>query len=68
MDVAASDGKIGAWKRALRNLEGHIPDLDYYAFRNIPSEEVLPWTHLVDDSRTAYLLKHDQASQLAALS
>jgi radical SAM superfamily enzyme YgiQ (UPF0313 family) len=68
MEVAASDGKIGAWKRALRNLEGHIPDLDYYAFRNIPGEEVLPWTHLVDDTRTAYLLKHDQASQLAALS
>lgn len=68
MEVAASDGKIGAWKRALRNLEGHIPDLDYYAFRNIPSDEVLPWSHLVDENKTAYLLKHDQAAQLAALS
>jgi radical SAM superfamily enzyme YgiQ (UPF0313 family) len=55
-------------QRALRNLEGHIPDLDYYAFRTIPSEEVLPWSHLVDENKTAYLLKHDQAAQLAALS
>jgi radical SAM superfamily enzyme YgiQ (UPF0313 family) len=67
-EVAQGDGKIGAWKKAFRNLDGDTPDLDYYAFRDIPVAEILPWSHLVDEAKTAYLLKHDQAAELAASS
>ncbi len=68
IDIAGTDGKMGAWKRAFRNLPTDVPDLDYYAFRQIPKDEILPWSHLVDPAKTAYLLKHDQAAELAALS
>lgn len=64
--VAAGDGKIGDWKKAFRNLDSDTPSLDYYAFRDIPVTEILPWSHLVDEAKTAYLLKHDQAAELAA--
>lgn len=64
--IAESDGNLGAWKRALRHLPEGTPDIDYYAFRDIPRDEVLPWSHLVDASRTDYLAKHlDSAMTLA---
>jgi len=68
IDIASTDGKIGAWKKALRELPEGVPDLDYYAFRQIGKDEILPWSHLVDPAKTAYLLKHDQAAQITALS
>ncbi|HEY9775220.1 MAG TPA: radical SAM protein [Planktothrix sp.] len=66
--VAAAGGKLGAWKRAWRNLPDNCPDLDYYAFREIPQDEVLPWSHLVEAAKTDYLSKHNVAAQLAASS
>lgn len=63
--IAKTDGNIGAWKRALRNLPDDIPGLDYYVFRDIPTDEVLPWSHLVDSNRSDYLAKHLDSAILA---
>jgi radical SAM superfamily enzyme YgiQ (UPF0313 family) len=66
LQVAESASNLGAWKRALRNLPDGCPDEDYYAFREIPRDEVLPWRHLMEDSKAGMLDKHSkQASELA---
>ncbi|MBL0188386.1 MAG: radical SAM protein [Candidatus Obscuribacter sp.] len=66
MEVAADGHNLGAWKRALRKRQDDIPDLDYYAFREIPLDEVLPWEHLTDINKTTYLQKHQgEAATLA---
>lgn len=58
---------IGAWKKALRELPAGCPGMDYFAFREIPETEILPWSHLVDGARTDFLQKHlTQASALAS--
>jgi radical SAM superfamily enzyme YgiQ (UPF0313 family) len=62
MEVAQSKGNIGAWKKALRNLPPECPPEDYFVYRDIPYEEVLPWSHLINTSRTGMLLKHSQAA------
>jgi radical SAM superfamily enzyme YgiQ (UPF0313 family) len=58
MQVAEAGGTLGAWKREAKNCQKQMPDLDYYIFRNIPETELLPWHHLTDSARTAYLQKH----------
>lgn len=65
--VAKSGGNIGAWKKALRQAPPEFPGMDYFAFRNIAEDEVLPWTHLVDVNRTEYLSKHLKSAAQAAV-
>jgi radical SAM superfamily enzyme YgiQ (UPF0313 family) len=66
--VAQSGGKLGAWKKSLKNLPEGCPDLDYYAFRTIPQDEQLPWAHLVEQSKTDYLSKHNTVAEVAAVA
>jgi radical SAM superfamily enzyme YgiQ (UPF0313 family) len=66
-DVARSGGKLGAWKRALRQLPSGGPGLEYYAFRTIPESELLPWSHLVEVKKTEYLLKHNLEAEAVAV-
>lgn len=63
--VSGLGENLGAWKKALRNLPAGVPNLDYYAFREIPLEEVLPWQHLSDETKSAYLKKHKNEAALA---
>ncbi|MBL8083433.1 MAG: radical SAM protein [Candidatus Obscuribacter sp.] len=63
--VSGLGENLGAWKKAMRNLPTGVPDLDYYAFREIPLEEVLPWQHLSDETKSAYLKKHKSEAALA---
>jgi len=67
VEIAGGAGNLGAWKNLFRHLPANVPDLDYYAFRTIPFEETLPWSHLVDKNRTDYLQKHDQTAALQAV-
>jgi hypothetical protein len=67
LEIAQGPGNLGAWKRLLRRPPPFTPGLDYYAFRNIPFEEILPWHHIVDKDRSQYLQKHDQAAAQGAL-
>ncbi len=64
--VAKTGGNIGAWKRALKENSAQCPGFDYYAFRTIEADQLLPWTHLVEPARTGYLEKHNQQAQEAA--
>lgn len=64
--VAAKGGKLGAWKAQLRSAKDS-PDLEYYAFRNIPIDEMLPWFHLVDESKTVYLKRHNETASLQSV-
>lgn len=65
--VAAGDGGLGAWRAALRNRQPYCPGQDFYAFRDIPYDETLPWSHLVEASKAKMLVKHDEtARKLAA--
>jgi radical SAM superfamily enzyme YgiQ (UPF0313 family) len=66
LEVAQSDGKLGSWKRALKNNAASVPSLEYYAFRQIPYDEVLPWQHLTERPRTDYLQKHSLAAAVHA--
>ncbi len=67
LSIAKAGNKIGAWKRAFRqNFEG-VPDFDYYAFRQIPTDEFLPWTHLTEPAKADYLEKHLQTAQNLAV-
>ncbi|MGH9553872.1 MAG: hypothetical protein ACRD3W_31130, partial [Terriglobales bacterium] len=57
-EVARLGGKLGAWKKAMRNRPTGCPNLDYFVYREIPTDEILPWSHLTDSARTEYLEKH----------
>jgi radical SAM superfamily enzyme YgiQ (UPF0313 family) len=63
MEVAQTKANIGSWKKALRNLPPDCPSQDYFVYRDIPYDEVLPWSHLVNTARSGMLLKHSQAAQ-----
>jgi radical SAM superfamily enzyme YgiQ (UPF0313 family) len=66
LQVFAQGSTIGAWKRACKKNADHLPDLDYYAFRQIPTDEFLPWSHLTEPEKTEYLNKHLVAAQSLA--
>ncbi len=63
--VEENSGNLGAWKKAIKEAAngGGIPPVrDYYIFREIPRDEILPWSHLQDEEKTAYLGKHNDAA------
>lgn len=65
IQVAREGGGLGAWKKVFRENK-KFAMLEYYAFRDIPTNEILPWDHLTEKSKTEYLEKHNQtALQLA---
>ncbi|GMH37162.1 hypothetical protein BSKO_05035 [Bryopsis sp. KO-2023] len=51
---------LGAFRRAFNDLEGEIPPLEYYVYREIPEDEVLPWDHIIGPLRKPTLEKHRQ--------
>lgn len=64
--VSQKGGKLGAWKSELRQAKDS-PGLEYYAFRDIPQDEMLPWSHLVDETKTVYLKKHNETASLQSV-
>jgi radical SAM superfamily enzyme YgiQ (UPF0313 family) len=64
--VASGGTTLGSWKKALRHLPEGCPGLEYFAFRTIAEDETLPWSHLVEASKTAYLNKHNTLAHSAA--
>lgn len=65
MDVAHNGGNLGAWRKATRNMRN--PTFDFYVHRDIGEDEILPWSHLVDQSRSQYLSKHHLEAANAAI-
>ncbi|CAI7807615.1 unnamed protein product [Closterium sp. NIES-54] len=39
-------GSQGSFGRAFKEMKGHVPPPEYYAFRLVEESEVLPWAHL----------------------
>jgi radical SAM superfamily enzyme YgiQ (UPF0313 family) len=58
--VAQGDGNLGAWRNALRHRPDGCPGMDFYVYRDIPEDETLPWSHLVDVPKTHMLRRHHQ--------
>ncbi|RTL35519.1 MAG: radical SAM protein [Candidatus Melainabacteria bacterium] len=67
IEVAKEGGSLGAWKKIFRQQK-EFPMLDFYAFRQIPETEILPWEHLTENTRTEYLQKHQVAAAQLALT
>lgn len=68
IEVTRAGGGLGAWKKVFRENKD-FPSLDFYAFRDIPSSEILPWNHLTENTKTEFLQKHnDTAAQLSIAS
>lgn len=68
-EIAKTQGSVGDWKRALRNLPDGAPALQFFAFRDIEVDEILPWQHISPPQKEGTLLRHsDQAKLLAQTS
>lgn len=66
LQIAEGKGNLGAWRQAMRKMPDNCPDSDYYIYRNIPYEETLPWSHLVDEPKADMLLKHSHTADKLA--
>ncbi len=49
---------LGSYKRAFKQLQGQIPDLDFYVYSNWSTEQILPWNHLQGSLPRSTLIKH----------
>ncbi len=56
-DINLENQSLGSWKKALRNRTSDCPDLHFYAYRQIPNDEILPWSHITSKSNTEMLLQ-----------
>jgi radical SAM superfamily enzyme YgiQ (UPF0313 family) len=68
LEVAEGTGKLGTWRTALKRHAQICPSQDFYVFREIPYDEVLPWSHLVDEPKNAMLLRHSETAERLASS
>jgi radical SAM superfamily enzyme YgiQ (UPF0313 family) len=64
MQIAQDKPGLGNWKKAFRDQKFNCPDLDFYAFRQIPLQECLPWSHLVPSNKIEMLRKHEEQATL----
>ena len=59
-------GTIGSWNRAYREVSGslNIPSFDWYALRERPYEEVLPWNLIDSGIKTESLIQESKKTFL----
>lgn len=55
--VAKAGESLGAWKKILREHEESVPSMKYYAYRDIPENEILPWTHISTEDKMPILTR-----------
>jgi hypothetical protein len=66
--VARGDANLGAWRNALRHRPDGCPGMDFFVWRDIPRDETLPWSHLVEAPKTQMLgRQHQDAIEKAAM-
>ncbi len=53
---------LGSYRRAFKELRGHLPDLEFYVHQNWSLDQVLPWSHLQGALPPATLEKHLQGA------
>lgn len=49
---------LGSYRRAFKQLQGQVPELDHYVYSPWDTAEVLPWDHLKASLPKATLQKH----------
>ncbi len=49
---------LGSFKRAFKQLQGKLPELDFYIHSHWSTQQVLPWNHLQGPLPSSTLLKH----------
>jgi radical SAM superfamily enzyme YgiQ (UPF0313 family) len=49
---------VGSYKRAFKQLQGQIPNLDYYVHDHWECDRILPWHHIQGALPQATLVKH----------
>ncbi len=49
---------LGSYRRAFKQLQGQIPNLDFYVFQQWSTDQVLPWSHLQGPLPPSILEKH----------
>ncbi len=58
LQVARAKESLGSWKKALRDHRDRVPSLEFYAYRDIIEDEVLPWAHIANEEKIAFLSRH----------
>lgn len=53
---------LGSYRRAFKELRGHLPDLETYVFQDWATNQVLPWDHLQGPLPKTTLLKHRESA------
>lgn len=66
LQMAEGEHTVGAWRRGMRKPPIASPDLDSVVYRQIPYDEILPWSHLVDEAKFVMLQKNAQAAEQLA--
>lgn len=56
--LALGNPNLGAWRAALRHLPESCPNQEFFAYRTIPYDETLPWSHLIDEQKATMLSRH----------
>lgn len=49
---------LGSYRRAFKELQGTLPDLDFYVHQNWESSQILPWNHILGPLPVTTLQKH----------
>lgn len=62
LELAESSAKLGAWKKAFKNMGKDSPVSDFYIYREIPIDECLAWSHLVDEPKKLILNRQKNLS------
>lgn len=65
VELAETSGKLGAWKKAFKQMGKQCPPADFYIHREIPLDEYLPWSHLLDESKKVILNRQRNLSNEA---
>lgn len=55
---------VGSFRRAFKQLQGKLPELDFYVHQDWSTDQVLPWNHLQGPLPQETLLKHLEAATL----
>jgi radical SAM superfamily enzyme YgiQ (UPF0313 family) len=54
---------LGSYRRAFKELRGHLPDLNFYVHSQWTPAQILPWEHLEGPLPKTTLLKHLEQAQ-----
>lgn len=57
---------LGSYRRAFKELQGKLPEMEFYVHANWSTEQTLPWGHIQGPLPIATLVKHMQSAMEVA--